>query len=78
MKELIEKATTKTGLKVFACDFNKVYETGKVVEGFNESMRIAFGNHLEQWNYVAVPEMLQQKLLKLVYLFTFPDKKTAL
>ena len=57
VKELIEKATTKTGLKVFACIFNKVYETGrKVVEGFKESMRIVFDKHLGQWNYVAVSE----------------------
>ena len=57
MKKLIEKTTTKAGLKVFACIFNKVYETGrKVVEGFKESMRIVFDKHLKQWNYVALPE----------------------
>jgi len=57
MKELIEKTTTKAGLKVFACIFNKVYETGrKVAEGFKESMRIVFDEHLGQWNYVAIPE----------------------
>jgi hypothetical protein len=43
--------------KVFACIFNKVYETGiKVVEGFKESMRIVFDKHLRQWNYVAMPK----------------------
>ena len=57
MKELIEKATTKAGLKVFACIFNRVYETGrKVAEGFKESMRIVFDKHLGQWNYVAMPD----------------------
>ncbi len=57
MKELIEKTTTKAGLKVFACIFNKVYETGrKVAEGFKESMRIVFDEHLGQWNYTAIPE----------------------
>ena len=57
MKELIENTTTKAGLKVFACIFNRVYETGrKVVEGFKESMRIVFDKHLGQWNYVAIPE----------------------
>jgi hypothetical protein len=57
MKELIEKATTKAGLKVFSCIFNKVYETGrKVAEGFKESMLIVFDKHLRQWNYVAMPE----------------------
>jgi hypothetical protein len=55
--ELIETATTKTGLKVFASILNRVYETGrKVVEGFKESMRIVFDEHLRRWNYVAVPE----------------------
>ena len=57
MKELIEKTTTKAGLKVFACIFNKVYETGrKVAEGFKESMRIVFDEYLGQWNYTAIPE----------------------
>jgi len=56
MKELIEKTTTKAGLKVFACIFNKVYETRrKVAEGFKESMRIVFDEHLKQWNYTAIP-----------------------
>jgi hypothetical protein len=37
MKELIEKTTTKEGLNVFACIFNKVYKPGrKVAEGFKE------------------------------------------
>ena len=57
MKELIEKATTRAGLKVFDCIFNRVYETSrKVAEGFKESMRIVFDKHLGQWNYVAMPE----------------------
>jgi hypothetical protein len=57
IKELIEKTTTKAGLKVFACIFNKVYETGrKVAEGFKESMRIVFDEHLRQWNYTGIPE----------------------
>jgi transposase len=57
MKELIESTTTKAGLKVFACIFNRIYETGrKVAAGFKESMRIVFDKHLGQWNYVAVPE----------------------
>ena len=55
-KELIEKATTKTGLTVVACILNKVYETKrKVMVGFKESMRILFDNILGQWNYVATP-----------------------
>jgi len=56
-KELIEKTTTKTGLKVFASIFNQIYETGrKVARGFKESMRIVFDEHLKLWNYVAIPE----------------------
>ncbi len=56
-KELIETATTKTGLKVMACIFNRVYEKGrKVTEGFKESMRIVRDEHLGQWNYLAVPK----------------------
>jgi len=56
-KELIEKATTKSGLKVVACIFNRSYETGrKVAAGFKESMKIVFDKHLGQWNYVAVPK----------------------
>lgn len=56
-KELIEKTTTKSGLKVFSSIFNRVYETGrKVAEGFKQSMRIIFDDNLAPWNYVAVPE----------------------
>jgi hypothetical protein len=56
-KELVEKATTKAGLKVTACIFNQVYETGrKVADGFKKSMKILFDEHLRQWNYVAVPQ----------------------
>ena len=41
MKELIEKTTTKTGLKVFACVFNRVYETGrKVMAGFKNQCEL--------------------------------------
>jgi hypothetical protein len=57
MKELVEKTTTKTGLKVVAKIFNRVYETARTVEaGFKESMRIVFDKHLGQWNYTAVPQ----------------------
>ena len=56
VKHLIEKTTTKTGLKVFACILNKLYQTGrKVAVDFKTSMRIVFDALLGQWNYVAVP-----------------------
>jgi len=55
--QLIEKTTTKAGLKVFVYIFNRVYETGrKVAVGFKKSMRIVFDKYLGQWNYVAIPE----------------------
>jgi hypothetical protein len=58
-RELIEKTTTSTGLKVFACIFNKIYETGrKVVDGFKESMQIVFDELLGQWNYVTNPKSI--------------------
>lgn len=51
-KDLIEQTTTKSGLKVFTCIINQVYETGrKVAAGFKESMRIVFDEHLRRWNY---------------------------
>lgn len=56
VKGLIEKAKTKTGLKVVVQVSNKVYQTGrKVAENFKENMRIVFDNFLPQWNYRAVP-----------------------
>jgi hypothetical protein len=56
-KELIEKTETSTGLKVFACIINKVYQTGrKVVDNFKTTMRIVFDKLLGQWNYTAVPK----------------------
>tara|TARA_B110000881_G_C18532257_1_gene493762 strand:+ start:120 stop:1346 length:1227 start_codon:yes stop_codon:yes gene_type:complete len=56
-KELVEKATTKAGLKVTACIFNQVYEIGrKVADGFKKSMKILFDESLSQWNYVAIPQ----------------------
>jgi hypothetical protein len=56
-KELIERATTKTGLTVVAYILNKVYETKrKVMAGFKESMRILFDDILGKWNYVATPK----------------------
>lgn len=57
MKELVEKATTKKGLKVFANIINKVYKTGrKAATDFKESMQIVFDDFLGNWNYTAVPK----------------------
>lgn len=62
-KELVEKATTKAGLKVIASIFNKVYQTGrKVADGFKESMKIVFDEYLGRWNYTAVPQSIISKV----------------
>lgn len=54
--DLMGKATTKTGLKVFTTLMDKVYETGKkVAESFKKTMKICFDDYLPQWNYRAIP-----------------------
>jgi hypothetical protein len=55
VKNLMAKATTSSGLKVFSSIIDKVYETGKkVVSNFKENMDIIFDEYLPQWNYVAL------------------------
>ena len=57
VKELIENATTKTGLKVNAHIVKKVYQTGrKYSDNFKENMKIVLDDFLGQWNYKAIPE----------------------
>jgi hypothetical protein len=59
VKDLMEKAKTKTGLKVFTTVLDNVYKTGrKVTEGFKETMEIVFDDYLPQWNYTAKPQAL--------------------
>ena len=59
VNDLMAKAKTKTGLKVFSGILTKTFETGrKVAEDFKETMRIQFDDYLPQWNYAAVPEKL--------------------
>ncbi|MDZ7900423.1 MAG: ISAzo13 family transposase [Arcicella sp.] len=56
VKELIEKTTTKTGLKVVAWINEKVYKTGrKYAENFKENMTITFDEIIPKWNYVIKP-----------------------
>ena len=58
VSELMGKATTQTGLKVFTTIIDKTYQTGKkVAEGFKETMKILFDNFLPQWNYTVQPQM---------------------
>lgn len=56
VKELMEKAQTKTGLKTFVYIIDKVYKTGrKYADDFKKNMRIVFDDFLPQWNYCALP-----------------------
>jgi len=56
IKELIEKAKTKTGLKVTASISDKTYFTKrKYSDGFKNNMKIKFDEYLGKWNYRAVP-----------------------
>lgn len=57
VNQLMGKAKTMTGLKVFSSILDKTFETGrKVAAGFKENMKIRFDNFLPQWNYRAIPE----------------------
>jgi hypothetical protein len=54
----MEKAATKTGLKVVCKILDKVYETGKkVTQDFKKSMKIVFDEYLPKWNYRAIPAL---------------------
>jgi hypothetical protein len=56
VKELMEKASTSTGLRVTVDILDKVYQTGrKYAEGFKENMKMVFDEILPRWNYRAVP-----------------------
>lgn len=59
VKELIERATTKTGLKIKANITKKNYQTGrKCSEDFKKNMKILFDDYLGQWNYCAIPQII--------------------
>ena len=52
VKELMGKATTKTGLRVSVHILSKVYETGrKVTNDVKEQIRLIFDENLPRWNY---------------------------
>ena len=54
VKNLMAKATTASGLKVFSHIIDKIYQIGKkVASNFKENMDIIFDEYLPQWNYVA-------------------------
>ncbi len=57
VQELMSKAKTKTGLRVFTTILDKVYETGrKVSKEFKQTMKIVFDKDLSKWNYTAKPQ----------------------
>ena len=61
VKNFMQKATTRKGLKVFASISDKSYEPGKkAAEGFKENMKIVFDDYLPRWNYTAVPSRVGQ------------------
>jgi hypothetical protein len=56
-RQFIERAKTSMGLRVTVSVLDKVYSTGrKYAEGFKETMKIVFDEHLPKWNYRAIPE----------------------
>jgi Rhodopirellula transposase DDE domain len=58
VKELIEKTSPSTGLKVFTSITDKVYKTGrKAQEDFKKNMPLVADDYLGKWNYQAVPQV---------------------
>jgi hypothetical protein len=56
VRDLMRKASTATGLRVFVKILNGLYETGVgASEEFVSNMRIRFDRFLPQWNYVVTP-----------------------
>jgi hypothetical protein len=56
LQNLMAKASTKTGLKVFTTIIDAVYETGrKATDDFKAQMPIVFDDFLPDWNYTARP-----------------------
>jgi len=56
VRELMAKATTRTGLHVHVAILDTIYQIGKkVADDFKTTMRILFDDYLPLWNYVAPP-----------------------
>jgi hypothetical protein len=56
-KQFIERAKTSTGLRVTVSLLDKIYATGrKYAQGFKDTMKILFDDHLPKWNYRALPQ----------------------
>lgn len=57
VKNLMAKASTKTGLSVVTSVIDAVYEIGrKASDDFVKQMPILFDDYLPKWNYVARPQ----------------------
>ncbi len=57
VKSLIEKTSTKTGLRVIVNLIDKVYGKGRqVMDGFKENLPIIFDEYLPKWSYRAIPQ----------------------
>jgi hypothetical protein len=57
VKDLMAKATTHQGLKVFTTVLDGIYQTGRQVRAdFKQTMEIVFDDYLPQWNYTAQPQ----------------------
>lgn len=59
VKKLIEKTTTRKGLRVFVKIIETLYQTGrKVADNFKQTMRIVLDDFLPAWNYRAIPNSI--------------------
>jgi hypothetical protein len=56
VKSLMQKASTRTGLRVFVDILDRFYETGlKLPNVIRDTLRIRFDRLLPLWNYVVLP-----------------------
>jgi 2-phospho-L-lactate transferase/gluconeogenesis factor (CofD/UPF0052 family) len=59
VKDLMEKAKTKSGLSMIVTILDNVYQTGrKVTEEVKQTMEIVFDEYLPKWNYTAKPQVV--------------------
>lgn len=60
VRHLMQKTHTSRGLKVFVHILDKFYQTGRqVADDFKQNMTIAHDSFLPQWNYCAIPSIVQ-------------------
>jgi hypothetical protein len=57
VKQLMEKARTRTGLRVVVAVLDKVYETGmRVADEVKKSLNLVHDDFLPKWNYCMLPK----------------------